>query len=382
MGGLGATNFGEVGYTGNRRARNDRRARRVLEHLGRGREVLRRSHVGGRFGLLLTPTYIKSECSRLLVRPVLGLLSGRQRAVLEPVRVQRRHHLPLLTARALAGSTTDAAVSAQYWEGDQYEQQACTISGLRRTDVPVSPSDEGRCPGPGQKPIVQIPQPGVPQIMTMEGKFVRAAYNNEGYVILGYQASNRSVGEEWMLLEVGITVLDKTPDYRLTRDALSLETPDGKTIPLPSVTEQREGNTQAIQQRAKVQRDSINYFPPSAQPGVRHRFLSRSGLSRAAVRRRGSQQRPRLSRPSLFQDPGRHRVWPALAQREVPEQPRARALSDPDRGRREAPLEELQEHREAGQRRVQAEEVTALISDECALADLPLRAVVSSRRQT
>jgi len=115
-----------------------------------------------------------------------------------------------------------------------------------------------------EKPIVQIPQPGVPQIMTMEGKFVRASYNNEGYVILGYQATNRSVGDEWMLLEVGITVLDKTPDYRLTRAALSLETPDGKTIPLPSISEQREGNVQAIQQRAKVQRDSINYFPPRA----------------------------------------------------------------------------------------------------------------------
>ena len=115
-----------------------------------------------------------------------------------------------------------------------------------------------------EKPIVQIPQPGVPQIMTMEGKFVRASYNNEGYVILGYQASNRSIGEEWMLLEVGITLLDKTPDYKLTHAALSLETPDGKTIPLATVTEQREGNPQAIQQRARVQRDSINYFPPTA----------------------------------------------------------------------------------------------------------------------
>ena len=98
----------------------------------------------------------------------------------------------------------------------------------------------------------------------MEGKFVRAAYNNEAYVILGYQASNRSVGEEWMLLEVGMTVLDNTPDYRLTREALSLETPDGKTIPLATVSEHREGNPQAIQQRAKVQRDSINYFPTRA----------------------------------------------------------------------------------------------------------------------
>jgi len=116
----------------------------------------------------------------------------------------------------------------------------------------------------GEKPVVQIPQAGVPQIQTIEGNFVRAAYNREGYVILGYQASNRSIGEEWMLLEVGITLLDKTPDYRLTRAEISLDTPDGKTIPLPTVAEQRAGNPSAIQQRAKVQRDSVNYFPSSA----------------------------------------------------------------------------------------------------------------------
>ena len=115
-----------------------------------------------------------------------------------------------------------------------------------------------------EKPVVQIPQPGVPQIITMEAKFVRASYNREGYVILGYQASNRSIGDEWMLLEVGMTLLDDVPDYTLKRDAISLETPDGKTLPLPSITEQREGNVQAIQQRAKVQRDSINYFPTKA----------------------------------------------------------------------------------------------------------------------
>jgi len=115
-----------------------------------------------------------------------------------------------------------------------------------------------------QQPKLEMPKPGVPEIMTMEGKFVRAAYNNEGYVILGYQVANRSIGEEWILLEVGMTVLGRTPDFTLKRDALSLETPDGKTIPLPSITEHREGNTQALQNRAKVQRDSINYFPPSA----------------------------------------------------------------------------------------------------------------------
>jgi hypothetical protein len=125
-----------------------------------------------------------------------------------------------------------------------------------------------------EPPKVQIPQPGVPQVMTMEGKFVRAAYNNEGYVILGYQLANRSLGEEWMLLEVGLTVRDGVPNFTLTRDALSLETPDGKTIPLPSVSEHRSANTQALQARERVQRDSINYFPPSASRPCRLGFFS------------------------------------------------------------------------------------------------------------
>ena len=124
------------------------------------------------------------------------------------------------------------------------------------------------------KPTVQIPQAGVPEVMTMEGKFVRAAYNREGYVILGYQASNYSVGGEWMLLEIGATVLSGVPAYTLTRDALSLETPDGKTVPLPSVSEHRAGDTRAIQQRSRVQRDSINYFPTSASRACRIGFFS------------------------------------------------------------------------------------------------------------
>jgi hypothetical protein len=121
---------------------------------------------------------------------------------------------------------------------------------------------------------VKIPDAGVPEVMTMEGKFVRAAYNNEGYVILGYQAANRSIGEDWLLLEVGITVREGVKDYNLRRDAISLETPDGKTLPLPTIEEHRKGNTQALQQREKVQRDSINYFPPSANRACRIGFFS------------------------------------------------------------------------------------------------------------
>jgi hypothetical protein len=115
-----------------------------------------------------------------------------------------------------------------------------------------------------QEPKVQLPKPGVSEIMTMEGKFVRAAYNNEGYVIIGYQLANRSIGEEWMLLEVGMTVRDGVRAYDMKREAMSLETPDGKTLPLPSVAEHRQADTRALQQRERVQRDSIDYFPPGA----------------------------------------------------------------------------------------------------------------------
>ena len=86
--------------------------------------------------------------------------------------------------------------------------------------------------GQQQKPTVQIPNPGVPQIMTLQAKFVRVAYNNEGYVILGYQIANRTVGEDWIMLDVGLTLMEKVRAQRLNRESFSLDTPDAK-LPLP-----------------------------------------------------------------------------------------------------------------------------------------------------
>jgi hypothetical protein len=125
-----------------------------------------------------------------------------------------------------------------------------------------------------ERPKVQIPEPGVPQIMTMEGRYVRAAYNNEGYAILGYKLANLSVGEEWMLLETGFALREGVPDYDLTREAISLETPDGKTIPLPTITEYRKADVRALKQRERVQRDSINYFPPNAYRACSVQFFT------------------------------------------------------------------------------------------------------------
>jgi hypothetical protein len=132
-----------------------------------------------------------------------------------------------------------------------------------------------------QKPTVKIPQAGVPQIMTIEGNFVRAAYNNEGYVILGYKTANMSVGEEWLLLDMGATVRDGVKSQVLKREAITLDTPDGK-LPLPSVEEYRKADLRALDKRANVARDSINYFPPMASQPCRIGFFSETGSAAMA----------------------------------------------------------------------------------------------------
>jgi hypothetical protein len=128
--------------------------------------------------------------------------------------------------------------------------------------------------GAQDKPQVKIPESGVPQIMTIEGLYVRAAYNNEGYAILGYKTANFSVGEDWMLIETGMTLREGQSAQKVKRDAVSLDTPDGTHVPLPSIQEFRQANTQALQARSKIQRDSINYFPPMASRPCRIGFFS------------------------------------------------------------------------------------------------------------
>jgi hypothetical protein len=114
------------------------------------------------------------------------------------------------------------------------------------------------------------PEPTVPEVFTLTGQFVRVAYNNEGYVTLGYRVANDSVAEEWMLLEVGATLRGKTKGQTMKRDAFSLMLPDGSTIGLATQKEfAGAGHLAALNMRGNVVRDSINYFPVQAnQPCV------------------------------------------------------------------------------------------------------------------
>ena len=143
---------------------------------------------------------------------------------------------------------------------------ACALA-LALCALPAAPAAQ-------DKPQVKIPESGVPQIMTIEGLYVRAAYNNEGYVILGYKTANFSVGEDWMLIETGMTLREGQSAQKVKRSAVSLDIPDGTHIPLPSIEEFRQANTQALQARSNIQRDSINYFPPMASRPCRIGFFS------------------------------------------------------------------------------------------------------------
>ena len=111
-------------------------------------------------------------------------------------------------------------------------------------------------------PAVKAPQPTVPEVFSIQGQFVRVAYNNEGFVTLGYRIANGSVGEEWMYLQAGVALREGVKYQTVTRDAFSIKTPDGKTIPLATQKEYSAAlGLSALNMRAKVQKDSLNYFP-------------------------------------------------------------------------------------------------------------------------
>jgi len=118
------------------------------------------------------------------------------------------------------------------------------------------------------------PEPVVPEIFTIQGEFVRMAYNAEGFVTLGYRTANSSQGQEWMLLEIGLTLVDPTDDQPFERHQLSLQLPDGGTIGLATQEKYNKANLRALDRRGNTVRDSINYFPRMANHACRIGFFA------------------------------------------------------------------------------------------------------------
>ena len=129
-----------------------------------------------------------------------------------------------------------------------------------------------------ETPKVVAPQPTVPEVFTLMGQYVRVAYNNSGFVTLGYRMAQEAVGEEWALLEVGLTTRRPAKDFTLKRENISIKTPDGTVIPLATQKEYAAaGYCTSLNMRAKVQRDSINYFPQDVTRPCSMQFFANLG---------------------------------------------------------------------------------------------------------
>ena len=102
--------------------------------------------------------------------------------------------------------------------------------------------------------------------VAVRGTFVRVAANNEGWVVVGYRVANESVGETWMLLDIGITLTDYKATQTITREDIRLVAPGNRVIPLPTQEEFEKvrGSLAPLEKRAAMVKDSLDYFPSGA----------------------------------------------------------------------------------------------------------------------
>jgi len=126
-----------------------------------------------------------------------------------------------------------------------------------------------------QEPVPEAPVPTVPGNFTLQGQFTRIAYNHEGWVSLGYRTANDSQGQDWLMVEVGLSLRKPTKNQTLTRDSFTLKMPDGSIVPLATQKEYNgAGYLRALNARADTVRDSINYFPVEANQACAVGFFS------------------------------------------------------------------------------------------------------------
>ena len=97
------------------------------------------------------------------------------------------------------------------------------------------------------------------------GTFVRVAATADGWVTLGYRLANASVEKEWMLLEVMLALPQGVKEQTLKRTDFALVTPERKVIQLATQEEFQKANSlRALNRRAEVTSDPINYIPNQA----------------------------------------------------------------------------------------------------------------------
>jgi hypothetical protein len=102
--------------------------------------------------------------------------------------------------------------------------------------------------------------PGVERL----GQFILKQFGPELWTVLGYRFANSQMAEEWMILEVGFSS-PSGQNAKVERKNVFLRSPAGDKIPLPSQREFNEayGSLRPVIAKADVDRDPLDYFPPS-----------------------------------------------------------------------------------------------------------------------
>lgn len=102
--------------------------------------------------------------------------------------------------------------------------------------------------------------PGVERM----GEYVLRQFGPQLWTVLGYRFASTQVGEEWMVLDLGLSS-PNGQSARVTRDAVFLRSPSGDRIPLATQTEfnQAYGSLRPVIAKSNVNSDPLDYFPPS-----------------------------------------------------------------------------------------------------------------------
>lgn len=142
----------------------------------------------------------------------------------------------------------------------------------------------GQVAGEEQTSAAKAPEQAGEQVW-VEGTYVRVAANNEGWVVVGYRIANESVGQEYMVLDVGLTVVKGTEAQNITRDDLKLVTPDHKVISLPTQEEYEKvhGKILPLVKRDARAGDSIGFFPSHGMKACSIEFFTEPGAPRVRL---------------------------------------------------------------------------------------------------
>ena len=102
--------------------------------------------------------------------------------------------------------------------------------------------------------------PGVDRM----GQYVLKQFGPELWTVLGYRFANSQLGDEWMILEIGLSS-PNGQSAKVAREDIFLLSPSGNRIPLATQKQFNEawGSLRSTIEKANVNRDPLEYFPPS-----------------------------------------------------------------------------------------------------------------------